>query len=182
MTWRIPINRQLRPTTSRDRIVAEHETQLPLPPHPGAFGVKRQHHTHEGVDLYAPPGTPVYAVEPGEIVAVIPFTGPRADPPSPWWHDTDAVLVEGPSGVVVYGEIRPVVGRVGRPIGYKLERGESVGYVVQVLTKDKGYPMSMLHLELHVPGTRYAYDWIDERPPSLLDPTPFLFAAYLEQM
>jgi len=179
VTWNIPINKQLRPTTSRDRIVGEHEMHLPLPPHPGAFGVKRQHHTHEGVDLYAPQGTPVYAVEAGEIVAVFPFTGSRATPPSPWWRETEAILVEGPSGVVVYGEITPVV---GRRIGYKLERGEPIGYVVQVLTKDKGYPMSMLHLELHVPGTRYAYDWSDERPPSLLDPTPFLFAAYLEQM
>lgn len=178
MTWRAPINRVLIPTPDRDRLVPTYATHLPVPPHPGAFGVRRKHHTHEGVDLYCPPGTPVYAVEPGEIVAITPFTGPRADPPSPWWHDTDAVFVEGPSGVVVYGEIRPVVGRA-RAIGYRLARGESVGYVVQVLTKDKGYPMSMLHLELHVPGTRYAYDWVDKRPPSLLDPTPLLLSAQL---
>ncbi len=179
MTWRVPINRTLVPTTSRDRVVDEGQTHLPLPPHPGAFGVPRKHHTHEGVDLYCPQGTPVFAVEAGTIVAVIPFTGARAEPPSPWWRETEAVLVEGPSGVVVYGEIVPVV---GRPLGYKLERSEPVGYVVQVLTKDKGYPLSMLHLELHESGTRYAYDWIAERPPSLLDPTPFLFEAYLEDM
>jgi len=78
----------------------------------------------------------------------------------------------------VYGEIAPVV---RRQLGYKLQRSEPVGYVIQVLTKDKRYPLSMLHLELHVPGTRYAYDWLDERPPSLLDPTPFLFEAALEE-
>jgi hypothetical protein len=164
----------LVPTKFRDYVVLPHQAQLPLPPHPGAFGVKRTHHTHEGVDLYVPQGTPVRAVEAGEIVAVIPFTGSRAVPPSPWWRETEAVLVEGESGVVVYGEIVPVV---GRRLGYRLKREEPVGYVVQVLTKDKGYPLSMLHLELHVTGTRNAFDWIDEKPPSLLDPTSFLLGA-----
>ena len=178
MTWRSPLARELVPTMNRDLFVGEHQTHLPIPPHPGAFGVKRKHHTHEGVDLYCPQGTPVCAVEPGEVVAIIPFTGPRAMPPSPWWHDTDAVLVEGASGVVVYGEIRPCV---GLRVGEQLVRGDMLGHVVQVLTKDKGYPLAMLHLELHVPGTRYAFDWIDERPPSLLDPTPFLFEAATER-
>lgn len=177
MRWRAPLARQLVSTMNRDLFVGEHQTHLPIPPHPGAFGIKRKHHTHEGVDLYCPQGTPVYAVEPGEVVAIIPFTGRLAIPPSPWWRETDAVLIEGASGVVVYGEIQP---RVGITIGERFQRGDLIGYVVQVLTKDKGYPMSMLHLELHVPGTRNAYDWIDERPPSLLDPTPFLFEAARE--
>ena len=144
-------------------------TGLPLGDHPGAFGVKRKHHIHEGVDLYCPEGSVVQAVEEGVVVAVIPFTGTIASPPSPWWHDTWAVLVEGPSGVVVYGEIASRV-MVGDPI----VPGWSMGYVKQVLKEDKGRPMSMLHLELHKPGTRDAYEWIDKRPESLLDPTPFL--------
>lgn len=172
--WEVPVPRVLVPTKFRDYVVLPHETQLPLPPHPGAFGIKRTHHTHEGIDLYVRQGTPVRAVEGGEIVAILPFTGRLAIPPSPWWRETEAVLVEGPSGVVVYGEIQSVV---GRKLGYRLKPGEPVGYVVQVLMKDKGYPLSMLHLELHVPGTRNAFDWIEERPPSLLDPTSYLFAA-----
>lgn len=144
-------------------------TGVPLAPHPGAFGVERKNHTHEGVDLYCPEGTLVDAVEEGTVVAVIPFTGALATPPSPWWHDTWAVLVEGPSGVVVYGEIRPAV-KVGDPI----KAGWTIGWVKQVLKEDKGRPMSMLHLELHRSGTRDAYAWEDERPESLLDPTPFL--------
>jgi len=171
MVWSCPIPFKLRPTTNRDESVCVGETQLPLAPHPGAFGVKRKHHTHEGVDLYCPPGTEVCAVEAGEIVAIIPFTGTRADPPSPWWRDTDAVLVEGQTGVVVYGEIAPIA---RHQVGHRIERGQPIGYVIPVLQKYKGYPMFMLHLELHIAGTRNAFDWVDDRPPSLLDPTPFL--------
>lgn len=138
--------------------------------HPGAFGHVRANHVHEGVDLYCPDGTPVHAVEDGVVVALIPFTGHLAVPPSPWWHDTLAVLVEGSSGVVVYGEVG--IG-VGVRVGTRLVAGEAFAHVVQVLRKDKGRPMSMLHLELHVPGTRDAYEWTVEggRPKSLLDPT-----------
>jgi murein DD-endopeptidase MepM/ murein hydrolase activator NlpD len=169
--WHCPVPFKLLPTTNRDESVCADQTPLPLAPHPGAFGVKRKHHTHEGVDLYCPVGTKVSAVEPGEVVAVITFTGPNADPPSPWWLETFAVLVEGRSGVVVYGEI---MYDLEIWMGKRVVRGETIGVVRQVLTKDKGYPMSMLHLELHVPGTRNAFDWVDERPPSLLDPTPYL--------
>src|SRR6185369_11326283 len=89
------------------RTTAAGETVVPLPPHPGAFAAVRAHHVHEGVDLYCPEGTCVTAVEAGEVVAIVAFTGPRAG--SPFWLDTDAVLVEGPTGVVVYGELAPSV-------------------------------------------------------------------------
>lgn len=174
MTWHRPIPKLLVPTKFRDFVTLGHETQLPIAPHPGAYGVKRSHHTHEGVDLYCSHGTPVHAVEDGEIVAKIIFTGPRAEPPSPWWHETEAVLIEGSSGVVVYGEVTSIS---NRKIGFKLRRGDPVGFVTTVLKKDKGYPMSMLHLELHEHGTRNAWDWIDEKPPSLRDPTPLLLEA-----
>lgn len=172
MTWHVPIPFVLVPTTDRALVVASHQTQLPLAPHPGGFGVKRKHHTHEGVDLYCPEDTPVQAVEEGIVVGVMPFTGVMADPPSPWWRDTSCVLVEGATGVVVYGEISSVVAE-----RYRVRQGELLGYVKRVLVKDKGFPMSMLHLELHTHGTRYAYDWNDEKPESLRDPTPFLLQA-----
>lgn len=171
MNWRNPLS--LRLIESDDSLsfqtLPDGATALPLAPHPGAFGVMRANHVHEGVDLYCPDGTPVHAVEDGEVVAVVPFTGAHAG--SDWWHDTDAVLVEGASGVVVYGEITPAVA-----VGAHVTAGERIGQVRQVLKVDKGRPMSMLHLELHVHGTRDAYEWPDEnnRPPSLRDPTPFL--------
>lgn len=145
------------------------ETALPLGDHPGAFGVVRKHHCHEGIDLYCADGIPVYAVEDGTVVAVIPFTGARAG--MDWWEDTDAVLVEGASGVVVYGEITPACA-----MGDILRAGDLIGHVKRVLKIDKGRPMSMLHLELHTHGTRQAPEWPvgTEKPETLRDPTDFL--------
>lgn len=178
MAWKNPIPltlvRDEDPVGFRDH--PEGTTGLPMGDrHPGAFGYERANHIHEGVDLYCPEGTPVAAVEDGVVVAVIPFTGLSAEPPSPWWHDTQAVLVEGESGVVVYGEVG-----VGTGIreGVRVAAGETIGHVRQVLVKPKSppRPMSMLHLELHRHGTRDAYEWTREtgRPESLLDPTQHL--------
>jgi murein DD-endopeptidase MepM/ murein hydrolase activator NlpD len=144
-------------------------TGLPVAQHPGAFGVVRKHHVHEGVDLYCPSGTEVRAVEAGRVVEVLPFTGALAG--LPWWLDTEAVLVEGASGVVLYGEISAAVA-----VGAELQAGDLVGNVTRVLRNDKGRPTSMLHLELHVPATRALVEWYAEtgRPASLCDPTSML--------
>lgn len=101
----IPFDLRLTDDGESFRDMPDGVTGLPLGQHPGAFGVRRANHIHEGVDLYCPEGTPVSAVEDGLVVAVIDFTGENAEPPSPWWHNTKAVLVEGETGVVVYGEI-----------------------------------------------------------------------------
>lgn len=140
-----------------------------LPDGPGAFGAVRRHDVHTGVDLYCPEGTEVIAVEAGVVVAVLPFTGPRAD--SPWWEDTDAVLVEGASGVVLYGELGPAVA-----VGDRCRAGDLLGHVVRVLRRDKGRPVAMLHLELYAPGAREPVWWLlgDDRPGPLRDPTPLL--------
>lgn len=178
MTWTPPIPLRIVEDTDPEgfRRHPHNVTGLPIGDrHPGAFGFVRANHVHEGVDLYCPEGTPVMAVEDGTVVAVIAFTGPSAEPPSPWWHDTQAILVEGESGVVVYGEVG--VGTGIRP-GVRVTAGETIGHVRQVLVKPKTppRPMSMLHLELHKRGTRDAYEWTYEtgRPASLLDPTTHL--------
>lgn len=168
--WRSPVPGEL---VCRDRDTdgpaPKDKVWLPTGVHPGAFGVRRRHHTHEGVDLYVPEGTAVTAVEDGRVVAIEWFTGPTAG--SPWWLDTQAVLVEGASGVVLYGEIVPTV-RADDVI----RAGEAVGWVRRVLRHDKGRPVSMLHLELHEPGTRRSWEWGvgEPQPSSLRDPTNFL--------
>lgn len=167
--WTNPLELTLIPTDDSMSFASmlPGTTGLPLGTHPGAFGVKRCYHTHEGVDLYCAEGSVVKAVEDGTVVAVLPFTGEHAN--LPWWENTWVVMVEGETGVVAYGEITASV-----KVGDQLKAGDTVGNVIRVLKKDKGRPMSMLHLELHVRGTRSCPEWYDERPKTLLDPTPYL--------
>lgn len=171
MTWVSPILYALVPTADPEsfRTMPKMTTGLPLPPHPGAFGVQRKHHVHEGVDLYMPIASPVLAVEAGEVIAIRPFTGPALG--HDWWLPTHGVWVSGASGVVLYGEIAPHV-----RLGQKLSAGELVGVVSRVLKKDKGRPTSMLHLELREPGNTDDIEWLDasRQPVTLRDPTPFL--------
>lgn len=148
----------------------EFHTGLPIGAHPGAFGVVRKNHTHEGVDLYVPSGTLVQPVEKGIVVHIEAFTGEHAQ--TPWWHNTWAVFVEGPSGVVVYGEIEPAgILKIGDQVDPKVS---ILGQVIPVLKKDKGRPGCMLHLELHTKGARQAPAWEGDRPSTLLDPTAYL--------
>ncbi len=176
MNWLSPIPFRLIPTSDSNswERMKSGETGLPLKGHCGSFGFRRTNHVHEGVDLYCPERTPVVTVETGRVLRVLPFTGRLAG--SPWWEETSAVLVEGVSGVVVYGEIVP---REGLHEDRLLPDGALVGGVKRVLRKFKGRPTSMLHLELHVHGTRDVYEWPvnGERPASLLDPTPLLLTA-----
>lgn len=146
----------------------------PHPPPPeGRFGAVRRHDVHTGLDLYCPPGAPVAAMEAGTVVAVEPFTGAHVPPPdsSPWWRDTWAVLVEGPRGVIVYGEIHPAV-RPGDPVA----AGQILGEVIPVLRRDKGRPTAMLHLEWMRPGARQTRWWRhgEPPPPELHDPAPLM--------
>lgn len=145
-----------------------------FPDAPGRFGAVRRHDVHTGVDLYTDPGMPVLAVEAGVVVAVEDFTGPKAN--SPWWNDTQAVLVEGESGVVVYGEVEVAP---GLRVGSVVRRGDEIAAVVTVLREDKGRPRTMLHLELMRHGSRETVWWrLGEPMPScLVDPTEALEQA-----
>lgn len=175
--WTMPLKRRSQAVLVHERLTTAKTLhgrvlEIPIGEHPGAFGVRRKHHTHEGIDLYAPVGEQVYAVESGKVLAVKQFTGAAVG--SPWWNDTFAVWIEGETGVVVYGEICPYV----LP-GQEISAGYTIGYVMRVLKKDKGWPTSMLHLELHTPGDTSAPEWLihEEKPAVLLDPTPHIIYA-----
>jgi 3-polyprenyl-4-hydroxybenzoate decarboxylase len=144
---------------------------IPLYPHVGSLGVRRRHDHHKGVDLYAPDGAVVLAVEDAEIVEICPFTGPSAG--YPWWNDTQAIYARGKSGIVVYGEIEVLQ---NLQFGSKIQAGESIGLVRTVIKNDKGRPMSMLHLALHDKDTIHNGDWFlgEPKPKGLLDPTQLL--------
>lgn len=154
------------------------QNQTPLfPDEPGTFGIARKFEHHTGIDLYADRGTKVVAVEAGVVVLVEVFTGPMAPDPSPWWNHTQAVLVEGPSGVVVYGEVTALV-----EMGQVVKAGDVLGILEEpVLRRFKGRPMMMLHLELATKGSRNTFwGWTappKPQPKGLLDPTPKLREA-----
>lgn len=168
-----PLPLRLVPTSDpmSFKTMAPGTTGLPLLPHPGAFGFVRPKYVHAGVDLYCATGTPVSAIEAGRVVAVYPFKGAHAQ--TPWWLNTWVVLVEGITGVFAYGDLKPAA-----QVGEDLRPGSFIGQVIQVLRDGKGRPASMLHLELHKPGTTSCGHWPDQnsRPPTLLDPTPTLLA------
>ena len=166
MSWRFPLDAW--------------EGCVPQGDHPGAFGVGRKHDVHTGVDLYVGHEAPVSAVEPGEVVSIENYTGPEAG--SSWWRPTQAILVEGDSGVVCYGEVKPVDGLRS---GDSVAKGQILAHVAPVLPKSKirsdipGHSNLMLHLELYRSGTIESVWWhlSQDRPPELLDPTPYLLEA-----
>jgi murein DD-endopeptidase MepM/ murein hydrolase activator NlpD len=124
------------------RFPLENYITLESVPIPNRFGAKRRWDIHTGVDLFAPEGTPIYACEAGLVIDVCTFTG--ASIGMPWWNETQCVSVLGDSGVILYGEINPKVEK-----GQMVNEGDLIGTVLQVLTKDKGRPMSMLHIEFY---------------------------------
>jgi len=149
---------------------------IPTVGDPGAFGSIRRFDTHTGIDIYCNDGDLVMAIEDGIVVAIEAFTGSHAD--SPWWNDTWALLVEGSSGVLVYGEIDILDGVT---VGHPVKVGDHIGNIKQVLKKDKGVtPTCMLHFEIHKAGTTKTVWWYhnDPMPESLIDPTEFLNGIY----
>jgi len=148
----------------------------------GAFGFRRKHEVHTGVDLYCDEGQEACAIEDGQVLLVVEFTGERVG--SPWWNPTKAVLVLHGNCVVVYGEIEPLPTIRDE---MRVRRGQPLGKVLRVRKKNCGKPTTMLHLELwestedvvqHYTGNKatVANDWpLDgKRPKGLLDPTSWL--------
>ena len=163
---------------------------IPKKKHPGSFGAVRKHDVHTGVDLYASDGDWVQAFEPGVVVGIVDFTGSKVlgedGTPMTWWNDTQAVLVKGPSGIIVYGEIEPNGNlQVGSPV-HRGGLGNIIGTVKAVLPPEKKrkdiphHSNAMLHVELYTNETAEKnFRWKswnvgEPRPEGLLDPTPFL--------
>lgn len=150
---------------------------LPTHQHPGSFGFERKNHIHEGVDLYAPKNTPVMSVEAGAVIAIENFTGPKAN--SPWWNDTQSILIEGESGVVNLGELSVLPSIV---VGQKIKAGQHIGHLIPVLKNFKNRPRCMLHLELYKHGQTKSLAWgkNQKKPLELMDPTPHFHSLILK--
>lgn len=116
---------------------------IPSQGHKGAFGTVRKNHVHEGVDIYCREGAVVRAIRDGMVTGAYHFTGEKAG--SPWWNDTECLLVYSPEiGTINYGEIKTSL-----QAGDLVKAGDPIGEVAPVIKNPKGYPTSMLHLELY---------------------------------
>lgn len=146
-----------------------------IPPinHVGDFAYRRSFYYHPGIDLYCPSLTIVQSIEDGVVVHIEHFTGAEANPPSPWWNDTWAVMVEGESGVIGYCEL---MYDARLTVGTEVKSGDIVGAIIPVLKKDKGNGTTMLHLEHYVTGTRNHVTWVLDtpQPKELLNPRELL--------
>ncbi len=159
----------------------------PPPGDPGGFWENRGDRHHCGVDIYAPFGSEVRAVESGVVVNISVFTSPEI---IPYWNKTFAVTVRSSFNYYFkYAEMNDVVVHQDQ----KLRAGQLVGHVGKVLNPsqiDDSSPdyirrlneqsqQSMLHFEVyrtnpsisHYCGGNY---FSDGQPEHLMDPTPFL--------
>ena len=154
---------------------------------PGSFWEDRGDRRHCGVDLYAPQGAAVLAMDGGVVVRVGIMTSPRK---VPYWNTTRYVVVRHGPVFVKYAELD----RVDVRTGGKVAPGRKIGEVGLVLDTNRirpdsplyirrlgGRNPSMLHLEFfgNKPLTSHRLylggNWFGEgRPGGLLDPTPFL--------
>lgn len=119
---------------------------------------------HAGCDLYAPIGTPVYAMDDGEVTNFYAF-----------YLGTYALEVKHSGFVARYGEISKTATNIKK--GSKIKKGQLIGYVGEL----KGLNMSMLHLELYS-GTASGPLTVRGNKPyqrrsDLIDPTPILDKA-----
>lgn len=147
--------------------------KIPPEGHVGDFAFRRSFYYHPGIDIYCSANEEVFAIEDGLIVHTEHFTGADANPPSPWWNDTFSVLIEGASGVIGYCELKPWYEIVA---GHRVKEGDSIGYIIPVLKKDKGNGTTMLHLEQYIPGTTEHVTWVLDtpQPPQLMNPRNLL--------
>jgi murein DD-endopeptidase MepM/ murein hydrolase activator NlpD len=131
--------------------------------HPRNFGTTRPGgRKHAGCDLYAPVGTPIYAVEDGRITIFRAF-----------YLGTWAIVIEHGGFIVRYGECKNKL-TTGLSVGSSVKKGQKIGEVGKL----QGLNVSMIHFEMFsgnatgplTDGSRKPFS----RRADLMDPTPFL--------
>jgi murein DD-endopeptidase MepM/ murein hydrolase activator NlpD len=162
----------------------------PLQGADGAFWEDRGDRHHCGVDIYAPEGSDVFAMDDGRVIRVGVFTAPEK---VPYWHVTHYIFISHGDGLIArYAELRDVtvepaqtvkagqlIGHVGSVINVQKIKPSSPGYIQRLKVNGKA---SMLHLELYrsLPEFEKTYlggnTFAGVKPSGLLDPTGVLKA------
>jgi murein DD-endopeptidase MepM/ murein hydrolase activator NlpD len=171
-----------------------YSTKPPEKGAPGSFWEDREDRHHCGVDIYAPKGSKVRAVEAGEIIEIGPFTSPEL---IPYWNVTHYILIQIQNGwVSKYAELGEVLVKAGE----RVRGGQVIGLVGSVLNSDKiteGSPpyirrlrengnQSMLHFELYEEKPASSENYLggncfrENKPDGLLDAASYLRDSSLE--
>lgn len=172
----------------------EKNCPLPVPVHipadgeSGCFWEDRKDRHHCGIDLYAEKGTPVFAIEEGEVVEIEIMTSPSM---IEYWNKTYHIILRGNSGIYYkYGEMDMTIPEKGS----RVKKYDRIGEVGQVLNPEmidttspryiqalKEKNPAMLHLEIweEYPVTDHKLymggNWFgSKKPPGLLDPLHYL--------
>ena len=162
--------------------------ELPEKGAPGSFWENREDRHHCGVDIYAPKGSRVRAVEAGEVIEVGRFTSPEL---LSYWNVTYYLLLQLQNGLVSkYAELGEVLVKAGQ----RVRAGQVIALVGSVLNPDKiteGSPpyirclrdngkQSMLHFELYEKGPTSSENYLggncfeEIKPDGLLDAASYL--------
>jgi murein DD-endopeptidase MepM/ murein hydrolase activator NlpD len=168
-----------------------YSTKLPGEGEPGSFWENREDRRHCGVDIYAPKGSKVCAVEAGKVTEVGLFTSPEL---IPYWNVTCYILIQTQNGwVSKYAELGEVLVKAGESV----RGGQVIGLVGSVLNPDKiaeGSPpyirrlrengnQSMLHFELYEEKPTSSEGYLGgncfraHKPHGLLDAASYLKSA-----
>ncbi|MFP4527359.1 MAG: M23 family metallopeptidase [Candidatus Kapaibacterium sp.] len=154
----------------------------------GAFWENRGDRRHCGVDIYAPPGEPVFAVNDGVCIETGLFTSPELNP---YWNQTYFVIIQTADGhFVKYAEMRDIyisagerirsgdrIGEVGRVINPDAVDKSAPEYIRRLAFEDQS---SMLHLEVYSANDYILEDYLGgnyfgiRRPAALVDPIQYL--------
>jgi murein DD-endopeptidase MepM/ murein hydrolase activator NlpD len=167
-----------------------YKKEPPLHGAEGAFWEDRGDRHHCGVDIYAPEGSDVLAMDDGRVLEVGMFTAPEK---VPYWNVSHYIFIHHGDGVIArYAELRDVtvepaqavkagqrIGHVGSVINVQKIKASSPGYILRLKLNGRA---SMLHLELYrsLQGSEDAYlggnTFSGVKPGGLLDPTAVLKA------
>jgi murein DD-endopeptidase MepM/ murein hydrolase activator NlpD len=161
---------------------------IPADGSPGSFWENRGDRRHCGIDIYAPEGSDVIAVENGEVIDIGLFTSSLW---VPYWNTTYYILIKNTTGYICkYAELRDVniyvnekiksgqlIGHVGMVLNSKNITEKSPSYIKKLKKKKK---LSMLHFELQkTPLIKSKYylggNWYGSKKPKyLVNPVSYL--------
>lgn len=162
--------------------------EIPRNGSPGSFWEDRNDRFHCGVDLYAPAGAEILAIDGGKILDIGVFTNPNENT---YWNETSYVILKSSEGIMYkYAELEKVevklgqivipghpIGKVGTAINSENVTSKDPFYIRELIYKNQ---LSMLHLEIYkspimevrpYSGGNFLGTY---RPSSLLDPNIYL--------